>query len=77
MFDLNLIETIRTKYQLDMKKSVVMLSRMLKDDYNGTNDILEDIDNQLKVFSEAKERATHFETIIKTLINENGEAKND
>jgi hypothetical protein len=67
--DNNLIETVRTKYQLDMKKSVVVLSKMLSVG-NGDVNFLEQIDGQLKTFAEAKERATHFEAIIKTLQTE-------
>lgn len=67
--DNNLIETVRTKYQLDMKKSVVVLSKMLSVG-NGDVNFLEQIDQQLKTFAEAKERATHFEAIIKTLQTE-------
>ena len=67
--DNNLIETVRTKYQLDMKKSVVVLSKMLSVG-NGDVNFLEQIDQQLKTFAEAKERATHFEAIIKTLSTE-------
>jgi hypothetical protein len=70
MLDDKLIQTVRTKYQLDMKKSVVMLSKILDDKYISDKDVISEVDKQLKSFANAKERATHFEAIIKTLSDE-------
>lgn len=74
MIDQNLVETIRTMYQLEMKKSVVVLSKILDVNYGGV-DVVEEIDKQLKLFVEAKERATHFESIVKTLSSQNEKEK--
>jgi len=71
MLDQNLIQTIRTKYQLDMKESVIILSKILDKNYLPKDlNILDNVDKQLELFTNAKERATHFESIIQTLSNE-------
>lgn len=68
MLDINLIETIRTKYQFEMKQSVIILTKLLSINHPEL-DVVAKIDEQLELFSKTKEKAKHFEDIIKTLTN--------
>lgn len=68
MLDNNLVETIRSKYQFEMKRSVIILSKLLSVNHPELN-VVDKIDEQVELFSKAKEKARHFEDIVKTLSN--------
>jgi hypothetical protein len=71
--NLDIIEAVRANYQFKMKSSVAKIKILLSN--NNDLDILEKIDNEVGVFTEAKEKATYFEAIITSLSKTEGVEK--
>lgn len=62
-----IIDTIRTKYQYEMKNAVSKISIELE---KPNKDSVEEIDSWVDVFSRTKEKASYFEAILKNLKGE-------
>lgn len=68
MIDTNTVEVMRSKYRYQMKKSVTIINKLLTTSYNEDVDNLFDvIDGHLENFSKSKEKARHFEDILKVI----------
>jgi len=62
-----MIDTIRTKYQYEMKNAVSKISMELE---KPNKDSVEEIDSWIDAFSRTKEKASYFEAILKNLKGE-------
>lgn len=65
--DERLIDTIKAKYQYEMKKAVSTINLELE---NPSENSIYKIDSSLGLFSRAKEKASYFEAIVKNLKGE-------
>lgn len=67
-----LIEIIRERYQSQMRYAVSNIRNYLNNTDSISMDIVDEIDFEIGRFQSAKDKATHFEAIIKNLT-ERGE----
>ena len=72
MIDERLVDTIRTKYQYEMKLAVSNMDIELN---NPTEDCVNRIDSLVTNFYMAKEKASYFEAILKNLKGEEKKKK--
>jgi intracellular sulfur oxidation DsrE/DsrF family protein len=69
-----LVEIIRERYQSQMRYAVSNIRNYLNNTETISMDIVDEVDFEIGRFQNAKDKATHFEAIIKNL-SERGELK--
>lgn len=69
-----LVEIVRERYQSQMRYAVSNIKNYLNNTETISMDIVDEVDLEVSRFQNAKDKATHFEAIIKNL-SERGELK--